>query len=137
MLYFCVSNKLNRGPGSPVRQYRELVESGSGSLSAGAGRRVENKNLIQEIYSGPAFVCIFKTFCMINFLTKPSINDSWSVLLFDFQSDNPEFLIRMENGKRRELIYKEHCAEAGAGITFLHRLSTKTDTKKQNASEAG
>ena len=60
-----------------------------------------------------------------------------SVLLFDFQSDNPEFLIRMENGKRRELIYKEHCAEAGAGITFLHRLSTKTDTKKQNASEAG
>ena len=98
---------------------------------------MENKNLIQEIYSGPAFVCIFKTFCMINFLTKPSINDSWSVLLFDFQSDNPEFLIRMENGKRRELIYKAHCAEAGAGITFLHRLSTKTDTKKQNASEAG
>ena len=73
---------------------------------------------------------------MINFLTKPSINDSWSVLLFDFQSDNPSFLIRMKEGKRREVIYKEHCAEA-AGITFLHRLSTKTDTKKENASETG
>ena len=131
MLYFCVSNKLNRGPGSPVRQYRELVESGSGSLSAGAGRRVENKNLIQEIYSGPAFVCIFKTFCMINFLTKPSINDSWSVLLFDFQSDNFEFFSWNQEGKKEEsYLQRALCLS----ITFLHRLSTKTDTKKENAS---
>ena len=45
----------------------------------------------------------------------------------------------MEAGKRRELIYKERCAsaEAAVGITFLHRLSTKTDTKKENASETG
>ena len=105
MMYFCVSNKLNPGlAGFWVRQYRELVESGS--HSAGAGRRVLNKNLIQEIYSGPAFVCIFKTFCMINFLTKPSINDWWSVLLFDFQSDNPEFFIRMEEEKGENLFTK-------------------------------
>ena len=43
---------------------------------------------------------------MINFLTKPSINDSWSVLLFDFQSDNPEFLSRWRQEKGENLFTK-------------------------------
>ena len=130
----CISVSAINSP----RQYRELVESGSHS-AARAGRLVVNKNLIQEIYSGPEFVCIFKTFCMIKFLTKPSINDSWSVLLFDFQSDNPEFLIGWRQEKGENLFTKSIVpqSEAAVGITFLHRLSTKTDTKKENASETG
>ena len=70
---------------------------------------------------------------MINFLTKPSINDSWSVLLFDFQSDNPEFLIRMEEGKRRELIYKEHCVEAAlVSHSFIDFPQKQTQRRKMH-----
>ena len=130
MLYFCVGNQLANTENLLNRDH---------AASAEAGRRLANKNLIQEIYSGPEFVCIFKTFCMINFLTKPSINDWWSVLLFDFQSDNPEFLIgwRKEKGENlftKSIVPQSEAAAVLVSHSFIDFPQKQTQRRKMHLS---